>query len=363
MKASGDDGPVMGAAGTRSPYAQPSNRPPKFRVRVYNERLFESLIDDGKTAPTSPRSYGRSVKSSRPSLTSQENRSEAMLRAGTFAKKKRREKQYLLQLTQQQLMQDRKVRDQLLEAATRKDKEFVRLSGEVAAGQSFVSELDRVMSIADEAQQSKTLKQFQDWDANVHGAIQRRIDRVLEEMDSKDINERRRGDLHKFLDTTNSKAAVFRDIIIESEYDPLEPNRRAIKAKVGRLRDPCSRVLDKRAEEDGLLVDRSTGGAAVRLRESFDVKLWGERKVHDTPHGFFAKMMGREAARVNAKAAKETSNTYKSTVKMDDYNVDRGRRVPPDIVTKEFPKGKKTYQAGDEFAPPSSDAKSLIGIG
>lgn len=30
-----------------------------------------------------------------------------------------------------------------------------------------------------------------------------------------------------------------------------------------------------------------------------------------------------------AKAAKKTSNTYKSIVKMDDYNVDRGRRVPP----------------------------------
>lgn len=37
--------------------------------------------------------------------------------------------------------------------------------------------------------------------------------------------------------------------------------------------------------------------------------------------------------------------------------------VHRDIVTKEFPKGKKTYKAGDEFAPPSSDAKSLIGIG
>lgn len=35
------------------------------------------------------------------------------------------------------------------------------------------------------------------------------------------------------------------------------------------------------------------------LRESFDVIQWEERKVHDTPHGFFAKMMGREAARVS----------------------------------------------------------------
>lgn len=41
-----------------------------------------------------------------------------------------------------------------------------------------------------------------------------------------------------------------------AEYDPLEPNRQAVKARVGRLRDPCSRVLDKRAEENGLLVDK-----------------------------------------------------------------------------------------------------------
>lgn len=38
-----------------------------------------------------------------------------------------------------------------------------------------MKELDRVLGIADEAQHSKTLKQFQEWDANVHRAIQVRI--------------------------------------------------------------------------------------------------------------------------------------------------------------------------------------------
>ena len=46
--------------------------------------------------------------------------------------------------------------------------------------------------------------------------VQGRIDQALDGMDPKDINERRRGDLDKFLTTTNTKAAVFRDIIIES---------------------------------------------------------------------------------------------------------------------------------------------------
>lgn len=66
-----------------------------------------------------------------------------MLKAGALAKKKRREKQYLLQLTQQQLLQDRLVRDKLLEAAASKEREFVRLSGEVEAGK----DADSVQSI------------------------------------------------------------------------------------------------------------------------------------------------------------------------------------------------------------------------
>lgn len=35
-----------------------------------------------------------------------------------------------------------------------------------------MGELDRVLGIADEAEESKRLKQFQEWDANVHGVVQ-----------------------------------------------------------------------------------------------------------------------------------------------------------------------------------------------
>lgn len=45
----------------------------------------------------------------------------------------------------------------------------------------------------------------------------------------------------------------------------------------------------------------------AKLRESFDVELWEKRKVHDTPHGFFAKMMGREAARVSGNLSRRVT--------------------------------------------------------
>lgn len=64
MGASSHHGLHVGGTTVSSPYAQPSSRPPNFRVRVYNDRLFQSLLEDGgKASSTSPRSFGRSVKS------------------------------------------------------------------------------------------------------------------------------------------------------------------------------------------------------------------------------------------------------------------------------------------------------------
>eukprot|EP00904_Undaria_pinnatifida_P002932 jgi/Undpi1/1263/HiC_scaffold_11.g04655.m1 len=348
----GPHGVGVEKANRESSMSQRSSLPPSFRVRVYNDRIFPSILEDGKPLSPAGGSYGSpKSKSSHPPYKSQSN-------TGPAARKARRAEQYQTQLAQKQLLQDRLLKDHLLNAAVQKEKDFARLSAEVAAGQKFVSELDFVLGIADEAERNKTFKQFQEWDANVHGAIQGRIDQVLATMDVKDINERRREDLDKFLATTNMKSSVFRDIIIESEYDPLAPNRRAIKAQVRRLQNPCRRVLDKRAEENGILAaDDGAGATEPLLRETFNVELWDEQRVEDTPHGFFAKMMGRGANKMGGEKA--TSKTYKSTIKMDDYNIDRGR----DIVTKEFPKGKRTYQAGDDFAPNSSESSSLIGMG
>lgn len=82
-----------------------------------------------------------------------------MLKAGVFAKKKRREKQYRLQLTQQQLLQDRLVRDQLLAAAASKEREFVRLSGEVVEGKVLQYKVaDTAMHVTESAPQKTNMQ-------------------------------------------------------------------------------------------------------------------------------------------------------------------------------------------------------------
>lgn len=46
------------------------------------------------------------------------------------------------------------------------------------------------------------------------------------------------------------------------------------------------------------LLEAGAGDNSPLLRETFNVELWDEMRVEDTPHGFFAKMMGREAVKV-----------------------------------------------------------------
>jgi hypothetical protein len=62
----------------------------------------------------------------------------------------------------------------------------------------------------------------------------------------------------QFLDQTNKKPSIFRDIIIESEYDPLELNRKAIKIRSQQpIKDPVRRAIQRTEEEASILADHS----------------------------------------------------------------------------------------------------------
>jgi len=75
------------------------------------------------------------------------------------------------------------------------------------------------------------VRQFDEWNLEVYGKIQGRVAEQLDSVASNELTRRRNKEFQKFLDTTNTKGAIFRDIIIESEYDPLEPNRQCIKVR------------------------------------------------------------------------------------------------------------------------------------
>mmetsp|Transcript_10835 Transcript_10835/g.16340 ORF Transcript_10835/g.16340 Transcript_10835/m.16340 type:complete len:110 (-) Transcript_10835:1322-1651(-) len=73
--------------------------------------------------------------------------------------------------------------------------------------------------------------------------------------------------------------------------DPLEPNRRCIKAKTGKLKDPVHIDAQKAEAESSMLGSKVKNGTQKLCKETLNVELWGSGKIEGTPYGSFAKMM------------------------------------------------------------------------
>jgi hypothetical protein len=196
---------------------------------------------------------------------------------------------------------------------------------------SYLDKIGTWLDNHDKAHMVKVKKQYELWNENVYGEIARTIEEKLEAKPYKEILDSRLEHFDKFLEVTNTKGSVFRDIIIESEYDPLEPNRNAIKGNTKRLKDPIKRPIQRTLEEKGIFRKE-----ALVTRETLDVLEWATGRIEATPHGFFAKMMNDSNRKPNAN--KLASMDSKITNCLDQYNVAKGKEV----LDKEFPRGKKT---------------------
>ena len=130
-----------------------------------------------------------------------------------------------------------------------------------------------------------------DWEENVYGAISNDILRQMEARNPAKTKRRIRQEYQNYIDLTNKKGTIFRDIFVESEYDPNVLNRHTIKAnKPENFDDPTDRVLRKRKEEIGMM----SGGWVAKAdanggRETLDVEDWATGKIESTPHGFAAR--------------------------------------------------------------------------
>lgn len=177
-------------------------------------------------------------------------------------------------------------------------------------------------------------------------------------MESKELNKKKNDDYDKFLSITNKKAAIFRDIIIESECksillqlyfifnqlfftdDPLEPNRRCVKAKTKKLKDPVDISAQKAEEEASMLQGGVVKSRKPLCKETLNVELWASGQIEATPYGTFAKIM--EKARNTGFAENEGSNksaTLRSHIAFDHYTYPKGKAA----IDAEMPKGKRIY--------------------
>lgn len=115
--------------------------------------------------------------------------------------------------------------------------------------------------------------------------------------------------------------------------DPLEPNRRCIVGRTGRLKDPVKVDAQKAEAEASML---GTKPIKKKLgKDTLSVEMWASGKIESTPYGMFAKLMDDSAGGDKSKKAKAT----KSNVTFDDFGYKSGKEA----LDPEMPRGKRIY--------------------
>ena len=87
--------------------------------------------------------------------------------------------------------------------------------------------------------------------------LQGRIAHQLAGRKSTQVTQRLNEQYSAYLHATNTKVAVFRDVIIEDDYNPLGANKASIRVPTGDIEDPVKRDLIKTIKEKQLMVRAS----------------------------------------------------------------------------------------------------------
>jgi hypothetical protein len=131
--------------------------------------------------------------------------------------------------------------------------------------------------------------------------------------------------------------------------DPLEPNRRSLKAKTGKLYDPV-KISAMKAETEASMLDDETTIKSKKPhqlgKETLAVELWASGQIEATPYGTFAKMMNKKRdSGGNSDATTPTgqgkSATLRSNITFDHFNYPKGKAA----IDTEMPKGKRIHPA------------------
>lgn len=183
-------------------------------------------------------------------------------------------------------------------------------------------------------------KLYNEWTEQVYNKLHDPINDKINDIGRVELNRRRREAYQRFLDKTNKKGALFRDIILESEYDPLHDNP-PVQCPIRKINDPCGRVLQRYEEEEAIASGKRNRGqkTSTGRKDNLDVKLWSTGVFESTTHGYSNKLMNTTSKPISAQPAK---------IHFDHYKVPTGSEV----LAAEIPLGKRTHF---KFKTPASE--------
>eukprot|EP00898_Chlorokybus_atmophyticus_P008318 jgi/Chlat1/8488/Chrsp80S07877 len=360
---------------------QQQKKKPQDRIRVYKPAVVGELLQEAmmmaqeeeaalqqRATRSRPRSQdddderarrSASASSSRPSSSASSLSSarypkvdEAVVRA----MRERKREEY-------EAWHDRARREtsrRMAEARKRRERAFMEMYGAVLGGMEGRSDLlNRVSATVrdrDEATRRRTHQRHADWENAVFLPIQAQLSHLDDAARAR--RDARLGLYEEYLAATRSKAGVFRDIVIEADYDPFKHSAWDLRyARPNAANDPTKRDLLKTAREKRLLTGGGGGEGedvegeggeegylrAQAPREMLDARLWSKLGFHSTPHGHLFDEHGNPInLRNNAVRAK-------SSVVFDQYRVPHGNWY----AMAEVPKGKKVFprRVADVYVP------------
>lgn len=198
---------------------------------------------------------------------------------------------------------------------------------------THVADIEAHLAVKTREQSRRATALCKRWNEEVFDKIQGQVEAELRRREKKGTyNQRWRDAQDDYLETLKKKeAGVFRDIIIESDYDPLYHAEKAIHYRKDKIVDPLKTESIKAAAEAAILPATGKPRKAPPLgRYTLPATDWCRLDV--TPYGHFQKVIEKPPSAAAAARAH-------SQVNLDHYAVPRGRAV----LDREFPKPKRTF--------------------
>jgi len=246
----------------------------------------------------------------------------------------------------------RALRWRLADAYAERDrKEAKRLADIQREQDGFVADVDQRLKNHKEQTYLASKELHHVWDTQVYRKIEGQISTATGAKGSDEVNRRLNDQMDKYVEAVANKT-LFRDIIIESEYNPFESKAAVSKVDArprskmvwDGIKDPLNEQIEKVMEihQDATPADMPTlrknpGKATLPLHE------WATGVIEDTPHGFAFKAFEKSIAESNLtfEQKQERAKRNVSTLTMEHYKYARGKEA----VSAEYPKGKRTYAA------------------
>ena len=169
------------------------------------------------------------------------------------------------------------------------DQRLERMLKHIEHEQEFVEQLDYNLEMRDRADFRRKAALYKEWDEKVFKAVQTQIDQQLAAIRTEDLTKRRQELMEEYIRISNTKRyGLYRDIIIESEYDPLSAHNNPITFNPKVERDPCKLELRMHAEPLSEARPPPEFSKLGQPQPRMDVKYWDHMDA--TPYGRMGRL-------------------------------------------------------------------------